>query len=250
MDERESPGPEESSRQPARTAAGTVPVLAILPAYNVARHLPDLLPRLLTLRPEIETVVIDDGSEDGTAEVAEKLGVEVLRHRQNQGKGMALRTGFERTLQGGHPACITLDADGQHLPEEIPRFLEAWERGGAVVVGSRMEQNQSMPWLRKRTNEVMSLIVSGLAAQRIPDSQSGFRLIDARVLRDIRLESNRYDMESEILIKAGRLGYPVVSVPISTVYHDEDSSIDPVVDTLRFFKLLWRSRRWVRHPGR
>jgi len=216
----------------------------------VARHLPALLPRLLSLRPEIQTVVVDDGSSDSTFDAAQQLGVEVIRHEVNRGKGQALRTGFDRALQGGHPACITLDADGQHLPEEISRFVRAWEDGADVVVGSRMADNEAMPWLRKRTNEVMSFIVSRLAASHIPDSQSGYRLIDRQVLEELRLESSRYDLESEILIKAGRLGYCIASVPISTVYHDEESSIHPFVDTLRFMKLLWRSRRWIRHPGR
>jgi glycosyltransferase involved in cell wall biosynthesis len=204
---------------------------------------------MLKLAPQIHTVLVDDGSSDDTAEVAGRQGVEVIRHPVNGGKGEALKTGFARTLEGRHPACITLDADGQHLPEEIPRFLESWRKGNAVVVGSRMSANENMPWLRKRTNEFMSAIVGRLASQPIPDSQSGFRLIDAEVLRSVTLETSRYDMESEILIKAGRLGYPIASVPITTLYHDEVSSIHPFVDTLRFFRLLWDSRRWVREPG-
>lgn len=225
-------------------------ILAILPAYNVARHLPDLLPRMTALGPEIETVVVDDGSSDETAAIAESFGIEVLRHPVNRGKGAALRTGFQHARTGKHPACITLDSDGQHLPEEIPRFLEAWYQGADVVIGSRMDANEAMPWLRKRTNEVMSFIVSQLADRKIPDSQSGYRLIDTRVLSDLVLQSTRYDLESEILIKAGRLGYSVAFVPISTVYQDEMSSIHPLVDTLRFLKLLWNARRWIRHPDR
>ena len=225
-------------------------VLAILPGYNVARHLPDLLPRLTALRPAIECVVVDDGSADGTAETAASLDVEVVRHPVNRGKGEALKTGFALAVEREHPACITLDADGQHLPEEIGRFLHSWREGAHVVVGSRMEANQRMPWLRKRTNEVMSWIISRVAGAPIPDSQSGYRLIDTDVLRSIDLESSRYDLESEILIKAARLGYSVAAVPITTVYHDEQSSIHPLVDTLRFFRLLGRSRRWRAHPGR
>ncbi len=225
------------------------PVLAILPAYNVARHLPELLPRILKLTPAVQALVVDDGSNDQSAEVARKLGAEVVVHPRNLGKGEALKTGFAYLLEGAYRACITLDADGQHLPEEIPRFLSAWEGGALVVVGNRMAENERMPWLRKRTNEVMSHIVSALASQRIDDSQCGFRLIDARVLRAMHLESSRYDLESEILIKAGRLGYPVASVAISTVYHDEESSIHPLVDTVRFLRLLWRSRQWIRKPG-
>jgi hypothetical protein len=112
-----------------------------------------------------------------------------------------------------------------------------------------MSSNERMPWLRKRTNEFMSHLISRLADQPIADSQSGYRLFDAHVLAAVRLESSRYDLESEILIKAGRLGYPVASVAISTVYRDEASSIHPVLDTIRFLRLLWRSRQWIRQPG-
>jgi hypothetical protein len=106
-----------------------------------------------------------------------------------------------------------------------------------------------MPWLRKRTNEFTSWVISRLAGASIPDSQNGYRLFDVRVLDSLTLESSRYDMESEILIKAGRLGYRVGSVPVTTIYHDEESSIHPFVDTLRFLRLVWRSRRWRRDPG-
>ena len=224
-------------------------VLAILPGYNVARYLPDLLPRMQLLAPQIHTCLVDDGSADDTAVVARELGIEVIEHAGNRGKGEALKTGFARTLDGGFAACITLDGDGQHLPEEIPRFLQTWESGADLVVGSRMNANENMPWLRKRTNEFMSWLVSRIADAKIEDSQSGYRLIDRDVLASMDLESSRYDLESEILIKAGRLGYSIASVPITTVYHDEVSSINPFVDTLRFVRLLGRAREWVAHPG-
>jgi glycosyltransferase involved in cell wall biosynthesis len=219
-------------------------LLVLLPGYNVARYLPDLIPRIRNAVPEAAICLVDDGSADDTAERAESLGVDVVRHAANRGKGEALKTGFAHAIERGFGAVLTLDADGQHLPEEIPAFVAGWQAGHAIVVGSRMHANETMPWVRKRTNEVMSAIISRLARQRIDDSQSGFRLIDTDVLRHITLESRRYDLESEILIKAGRLGYSIGSVPISTVYHDQESSIDPVVDTLRFLRLLWRAQRW------
>jgi hypothetical protein len=112
-----------------------------------------------------------------------------------------------------------------------------------------MDASEGMPWLRKRTNEVTSAVVSRLAGTRIPDSQSGYRLIAVDVLRSVDLESRRYDLESEILIKAGRLGYSIGSVPVTTVYRDETSSIHPLIDTGRFLRLVWRARRWIRSPG-
>jgi hypothetical protein len=137
-----------------------------------------------------------------------------------------------------------MDSDGQHLASEAGRFVQAWENGADVVVGDRMADNDNMPWLRKRTNEFTSWVISSIAGARIPDSQNGYRLFDAKVLRTVKLESRRYDMESEILIRAARQGYSIASVPISTIYHDEESSINPFVDTLRFFRLVWRARAW------
>ena len=113
-----------------------------------------------------------------------------------------------------------------------------------------MHANDNMPWLRKRTNEFTSSVISRLAGQAIRDSQSGYRLLSTELLARIELESERYDLESEILIKAGRLGYPIQSVPITSVYGDQHSSIHPFVDTLRFLRLVWRARRWQRQPGR
>ena len=137
-----------------------------------------------------------------------------------------------------------MDSDGQHLASEAGYFVDAWEKGADVVVGDRMADNDNMPWLRKRTNEFTSWVISRVAGARIPDSQNGYRLFDAEVLRSVKLESRRYDMESEILIRAARQGYRIASVPISTIYHDEESSINPFVDTFRFFRLVWRARGW------
>lgn len=225
-------------------------LLILLPGYNVARHLPDLIPRIRAALPEAILCLVDDGSADGTAETAEGLGAELLRHSQNRGKGEALKTGFAYAVERGVEAVITLDADGQHLPEEMPRFVEAFGQGHRVVLGSRMGATANMPWLRKRTNEFTSWVVSRLAGCPIEDSQSGYRLVATELLARVELESKRYDLESEILIKAGRLGYSIASVPVTTVYSDQESSIHPLVDTFRFLRLVWRARRWRSRPGR
>lgn len=219
-------------------------VTVLLPGYNVARHLPALVADLRASLPGAELLLVDDGSADQTAQVARDLGLTVLEHAVNQGKGMALRTGFEAAVDSGAEAVITMDSDGQHRPSEAVRFVQAWEAGADVVVGDRMRENENMPWLRKRTNEFTSRVISRLAGARIPDTQNGYRLFDTRVLRDVELESRRYDLESEILIRAARRGFSIASVPVSTIYHDEESSIHPFVDTLRFIRLVWRARRW------
>jgi glycosyltransferase involved in cell wall biosynthesis len=219
-------------------------VTVLLPGYNVARHLDALVGNLRAALPDAELLLVDDGSADDTAATGRALGLTVIEHEINQGKGMALRTGFEAAVGAGAEAVITMDSDGQHLASEAGRFVDAWEEGADVVVGDRMADNDNMPWLRKRTNEFTSWVISRVAGARIPDSQNGYRLFDAEVLRSVKLESRRYDMESEILIRAARQGYRIASVPISTIYHDEESSINPFVDTLHFFRLVWRARGW------
>jgi glycosyltransferase involved in cell wall biosynthesis len=219
-------------------------VTVLLPGYNVARHLDALVGNLRAALPDAELLLVDDGSADDTAATGRALGLTVIEHEINQGKGMALRTGFEAAVGAGTEAVITMDSDGQHLASEAGRFVDAWEEGADVVVGDRMADNDNMPWLRKRTNEFTSWVISRVAGARIPDSQNGYRLFDAEVLRSVKLESRRYDMESEILIRAARQGYRIASVPISTIYHDEESSINPFVDTFRFFRLVWRARGW------
>lgn len=222
----------------------------LLPGYNVARHLADLVPTIREHLPTADVVLVDDGSGDGTAHVATELGLHVVIHPENRGKGMALRTGFAAAVERGAKAVITMDADGQHLASEATRFVEAWRAGAHVVVGNRMAATAGMPWLRTRTNEFTSRVISRLAGTPIPDSQNGYRLFDAEVLRSVELESERYDLESEILIKAAALGFRITDVPVTTVYGDEVSSIHPVADTIRFVRLVGRTGRWKRRPGR
>jgi hypothetical protein len=120
-------------------------------------------------------------------------------------------------------------------------FLAAATGGGwDVLVGNRMDQVADMPWIRLRTNQFTSWVVSRLARQRIPDSQNGYRLYRTAVLAGVKLQTSRYDSESEILVRLGRRGARIGAVPVSTVYGDEKSSINPFVDTGRFFRLVFR----------
>ena len=169
----------------------------VLPAYNVARHLPDLVAALRREQPDVRILAVDDGSADDTA-VAEKLGVDVIRHPQNLGKGAALMTGFGWAADEGLERVFTMDADGQHLPGEMQVFLEAMDRTGAdVIVGTRMDRVGDMPWLRLMTNRFTSWVVSRLAGSPIPDSQNGFRLFRTGCLAGIEVRSSRFDLESD-----------------------------------------------------
>jgi glycosyltransferase involved in cell wall biosynthesis len=210
--------------------------LAVIPAFNEEERIADVVRRA---RAVLEVLVVDDGSADGTASAAAGAGAALARHPVNRGKSAALETGFRTARERGFEAVVTLDADGQHLPEEIPRLLEAAARGADVVVGCRMLDPRDMPAVRRWTNQTTSRIVSWLARARVRDSQSGFRLFRAEVLRDVPVTAGRFAGESEILIRAGRLGYRIAEVPISTVYFaGRKSRIDPIRDTIRFFRLV------------
>ncbi len=212
---------------------------AILPALNAARFLPDVIGQIRALHPELRTLIVDDGSTDETAEVARQAGAEVIVHEVNQGKGQALKTGYAWALENGLDYVFTMDSDGQHLPAEMAGFLEQAQEGNFdIVVGTRMAQTENMPWIRLKTNQFTSWVISRLAGCTIPDSQNGYRLYRTECLRGIKLKTSRYDSESEILVRLARRGFTIGSTPITTVYGDEESSINPFVDTGRFFRLV------------
>lgn len=147
--------------------------------------------------------------------------------------------GFDYALKNGFDTVICMDGDGQHLPEDIPFFLQtAKNTGSAIIIGNRMTRTKSMPWIRVITNKFMSRLISYVTKQNIPDSQCGFRLIKKELLVKMKLTTLKYEIESEVLIKAARLGFIIASVPIKTVYRSENSRINPFIDTLRFFRYI------------
>lgn len=210
--------------------------LVLIPAYQAAATLPGLLAALRTAAPGLPVWVVDDGSRDATAEAARAGGAHVIVHPTNLGKGAALRTGFRAALDGGFRGVLTMDADGQHPPGPIPRFLRAAE-GADLVLGNRMGQAARMPWLRRQTNRALSRWISALARRPLADSQCGYRWISRAVLEAVPLSGRRYEMESEILIRAARAGFRIAEVPVPAVYAGEASHIRKAPDTLRFLRL-------------
>jgi len=218
---------------------------AVIPAFNAGDALLEVAEGAARQLERARVLVVDDGSTDGAPRRLVEEGYRVLVHPHNQGKGAALATGFGAALDAGASGVLTLDADGQHDPAWIPRFLAA-APGADVVVGSRMQDPGPMPWLRVAVNRFTSFVVSRMAGTRLTDSQSGYRWISARVLGAVPLESRRFDAESEILIKAACLGFTIREIPMPALYGEETSRIHPFRDTLRFFRLVGRSLRWRR----
>ena len=216
-------------------------VAAIIPAYLEEKHIADVARR--TLHQLDHVLVVDDGSSDTTAEAARNAGAEVIVHEENRGKGESIKTGLRHWLDRGFAYVVILDGDGQHLPEEIQRFLDAAVSGSAeLLIGTRMNDVRDMPVLRRLVNRYMSRKISRLCRQTIPDTQCGFRMVHRSVIPDLLGGADRFDYETEMLIIASRKSCRIESVPITTVYSDEVSSIHPVRDTLRFFKLMRRYR--------
>ena len=209
----------------------------LIPSYNEARTI-GIIVRSLKERG-FEVYVVDDGSIDSTGSIAESSGAKVIRYEKNRGKGAAIREGFKRILQDGFDAVLIVDGDGQHKIDDISNFLNKMDQTNAgIVIGNRMNDTSTMPYIRIKTNRFMSGLVSKISGQYIPDSQCGFRLIKREVLEKIRLESDRFEIESELLIKASAAGFKIESVPIKTVYEDEKSKINPIIDTIRFIVFM------------
>jgi len=221
--------------------------LVVIPCKDLEKEVGDVVRGVLGLNLGLDVVVVNDGSKDGTSAAAAAAGAHVLEHEVNLGKGAALKTGFEYAVAKGYDAVVTMDGDGQHDPLAIPDFLEAVGKCDAdIIVGTRMHAVGEMPKLRIWTNRTTSRIVSLITRQDIPDSQSGYRLIKVRVLKDIvkSFVTTRYDTESELLIRAARRGYRTADVAITSIYTGAVSHINPIVDTLRFVRLIGRSMFW------
>ena len=219
-------------------------VAALIPCYFEEKSIRDVAART---HAQLDTVlVVDDGSTDSTESEARAAGVEVVRHTVNQGKGAAIKTGLKNlAARENFEYLLILDGDGQHAPEEIPRFLEEANRShAAMLVGNRMADTRTMPFVRKMTNRFMSWQISQVCGRSIPDSQCGFRMLKRDLAPALAaIETTKFDFETEMLVVASRKGCEIGAVPISTIYGDEVSKIHPVRDTIRFFRMMERFKK-------
>ena len=214
-----------------------------IPAYNEAATIRDVATRALRFLPDV--IVVNDGSTDRTQQEVSGLPVTVVSNPVNLGKGASLWRGFALALAEGADAVITLDGDAQHCPEDIPRLVEAAQaHPGRIIIGARLWDRDKVPPLRYIGNRFANFWVAWAAGCRVADSQSGFRLYPAALLRSIKAApSARFAFESEILIEAGRAGVRSVPVPIAALYppHARPSYYRCTVDTARIVRMIaWK----------
>ncbi len=220
-------------------------VAILIPAYEAADTLEKVLTGWFEFGAQPEQIwVVDDGSPDGTSDVAARMGVNLVAHKKNLGKGAAHKTGFKVILEKGYKWIMTIDADTQHDPGEATRFLSL-EGNFDLVIGSRRYNMVGMPFDRWFVNRLTSMVLSIYGGKVVTDSQCGYRLISAEVVKKIPLVTVRFDTESELVAKAMWAGFRLVEVPITTLYTSPRSHINKLLDTLRFvklcvFHLFWR----------
>ena len=213
----------------------------VIPAFNAAKTISALVRGVKGQK--LPVLVVNDGSKDQTAPIASREGAVVISHLRNEGKGRALRTGFEYALRSQYDGVITMDSDGQHDPAEIAGLIQAGERQhAAIVIGNRMATT-TMPLARRWVNRLLSGMLSAIIHQQIPDSQSGFRLIRKEVLSSISLASQRFEIETELLLAASKHHWKTISVPVRTSYDNHASHIRPLRDSLRLFGVVLRYLR-------
>ncbi|MCA9739923.1 glycosyltransferase family 2 protein [candidate division KSB1 bacterium] len=216
-------------------------VAVLIPAFNVRNHLAKLLQELTIRHPDMPVVVVDDGSSDGTYESIQNAfsKVTILRHQQNCGKGAALKTGIAHICKHiSAEAVIFMDGDGQHPVDALSGFIKLFKDTQATfIIGKRKFSASVMPLPRIASNTLTSKIVSLKIGTKVCDSQSGYRLIERKLLEKLLpLTANRYNLETEILIKAGKAGAIIKEIDIPTIYAHEKSNIRPITDIVRFLR--------------
>jgi glycosyltransferase involved in cell wall biosynthesis len=211
----------------------------LIPAFQAARSLPVLLGEIARGLPGLPVLVVDDGSTDDTTQAARAGGAEVFRHLRNQGKGAALARGWSLLFRRGHAAVLCLDADGQHDPAEAKAFLDLWRRERPdLIVGDRGLGEASMPWDRRLSNRLSTLVLRRRTGLPLTDSQCGFRLLTRSLWEGLRLRGRAYDQESELLLQAAALGARVRQVPVVQRPARADSHVRRGPDLLRFLARL------------
>jgi glycosyltransferase involved in cell wall biosynthesis len=217
-------------------------IAVAIPAYDAAPTVAAVVAGARVHAADL--VVVDDGSRDGTGDAAREAGAEVVAHARNFGKGRALRTAFDLLLARGADAVVTIDADGQHRPDQIPVLVAGAGDGVDLVLGTRDHAFAGMSRVRRTSNRLSSVVISAVAGVDLPDIQTGFRLYTRRLVEDCGFPEPRFEAESAVIVRAARRGLriAIVRVRMDVVDGRATSHYRPLVDSLRIAGAVARAR--------
>jgi glycosyltransferase involved in cell wall biosynthesis len=219
------------------------PLVVIVPVYNAEPTLAKVVKDVRRNLPGALIIGVDDGSTDGSRQLLRTVADETIEFNVNRGKGAALRAGFDLALKKGAAAVLTIDSDGQHDAAFAPAIVGALDRAD-IVIGTRDLSGKAVPKHRRIANMISSAATRAVSGGKVRDSQSGYRAMKADVLRKVHGEGDRYEFETDFIIRAARAGFTTVNVPISTIY-GSPSYFREFRDAWLVIKVLWRHRAGV-----
>ena len=224
---------------------GTGKVVAVMPAYNEEEHIGEVVARVKDYVDEI--IVVDDCSADRTGEIARKAGARVLRHPANKGLGASLRDGIAEALRRGADVIITIDSDGQHRPEDIPKLLGKIAEGRDFVLGER--DMSRYPLIKRIGNFLLTVLTDIVSGTTLRDTESGFRAFTAEAARKMRLGAERYEIAAEFILEVGLRGLTYANVRVASPLYHRGKGVS-VADGFRNFLYLLRRRKASRGWGK
>jgi dolichol-phosphate mannosyltransferase len=219
------------------------PIVVIVPVYNAEATLAKVVKDVRRNLPGALIIGVDDGSRDGSRQLLRSVADETIEFDQNRGKGAALQAGFDAALRKGAAAVLTIDSDGQHDAAFAPAIVGALDHAD-IVIGTRDLSGKAVPKHRRIANMISSAATRAVSGGKVRDSQSGYRAMKADVLRKVHAVGDRYEFETDFIIRAARSGFTTVNVPISTIY-GSPSYFREFRDAWLVIKVLWRHRAGV-----
>lgn len=214
-------------------------LLAIIPVYNEEKNIDNVINKLKKYIEDI--LIVDDGSVDGTLRILKnRKNIVILRNDKNKGKGYAIRMGLQYALKNNYDLVILMDGDGQHNPAKINKFINKSKKYD-LVIGNRMHNNPNMPIVRYFVNKLDSFIVSKMINFKIKDVHCGYRTININLAKKLNLKSDKYEIEAEMIINAAKNKAKITNLNIDCIYIGQKSSINPIIDTLRFIKFILKN---------
>ena len=219
------------------------PLIVIVPVYNAEPTLANVIKGVRRSLPGALIIGVDDGSTDGSRKLLRTVADETIEFDKNRGKGAALRAAFQKALEKGAAAVLTIDSDGQHDPSFAPSIVGALDRAD-IVIGTRDLSGAHVPKHRRIANMISSAATRAVSGGKVRDSQSGYRAMKAEVLRKVHAIGDRYEFETDFIIRAARAGFTTVNVPISTIY-GSPSYFREFRDAWLVIKVLWRHKAGI-----